>query len=68
VAAWFNENVEAGGDPAMVADAIVAAVDDPTTPVHVPVGAGAHAAMQAATSMNGEQWAARSRAAYGIED
>jgi NAD(P)-dependent dehydrogenase (short-subunit alcohol dehydrogenase family) len=67
VAAWFSASVEAGGDPAVVAEAIVAAVDDPATPVHVPVGDGALAAIQAASSMTGEQWAALSRAVYGIE-
>jgi NAD(P)-dependent dehydrogenase (short-subunit alcohol dehydrogenase family) len=67
VAAWFNTNVRAGGDPSIVADAIVAAVNDPSTPVHVPVGAGAHAAIQAASNMTGEKWAALSRVAYGLE-
>lgn len=68
VAQWFHEQVLAGGDPACVADAVVSAVEHPETPVHVPVGAGAAAAIQAAASMSGEEWAAVSRAAYGLDD
>jgi NAD(P)-dependent dehydrogenase (short-subunit alcohol dehydrogenase family) len=67
LAAWFDNGVRTGGDPAIVADAIVAAVDDPASPVHVPVGAGANAAIQAASNMPGEKWAALSRVAYGLE-
>jgi NAD(P)-dependent dehydrogenase (short-subunit alcohol dehydrogenase family) len=40
--AWVNEFMmkafEAGGHPAVVADAVVSAVDDPNTPLHVLVG------------------------------
>jgi NAD(P)-dependent dehydrogenase (short-subunit alcohol dehydrogenase family) len=38
VAEFYNKSIAAGGDPAVVADAIVAAVDDPSTPMHVLVG------------------------------
>lgn len=39
---FFEKSIESGsGDPAAVADAIVAAADDPATPLHVLVGADA---------------------------
>src|SRR5438105_5656841 len=50
IAGWYHANVEMGGDPADVAAAIAAAVDDPASPVHVPVGPDAEAAIQAASS------------------
>jgi len=68
VAHWLHANVEAGGDPAEVAEAIVVAASDTSSPVHVPVGAGAFAAIQAQSSMTEEQWSAVSRKAYGLED
>ena len=68
VARWLYACVESGGDPAEVAEAIVAAANDASSPVHVPVGAGAFAAIQAESSMTEEQWAAVSRQAYGLED
>lgn len=41
-AAWFNTfmdtGVASGAHPSVVAEAIVAAVEDPATPLHVPVG------------------------------
>jgi NAD(P)-dependent dehydrogenase (short-subunit alcohol dehydrogenase family) len=67
IAGWYHANVQMGGDPAHVAEAIAAAVDDPSTPVHVPVGPDAEAAIQAASSMTGEQWADVSRKVYGLE-
>jgi NAD(P)-dependent dehydrogenase (short-subunit alcohol dehydrogenase family) len=67
VAHWLHANVVSGGDPAEVSEAIVAAASDASSPVHVPVGAGAFAAIQAASSMTEEQWAAVSRKAYGLE-
>ncbi|HEY2668617.1 MAG TPA: hypothetical protein VGK51_17440, partial [Actinomycetota bacterium] len=66
IARWFHAGVSSGGDPAEVAGAIVAAANDTSTPVHVLVGAGAVAAIQAASSMTEEQWAVVSRKAYGI--
>jgi hypothetical protein len=39
------EGVRTGADPAEVATAIVAAASDPTSPVHVPVGSDAVAAI-----------------------
>jgi NAD(P)-dependent dehydrogenase (short-subunit alcohol dehydrogenase family) len=68
VARWFHAHVSSGGDPAEVAEAIVAAANDTSTPVHVLVGAGAVAAIQAASSMTDEQWAVVSRKAYGLDD
>jgi NAD(P)-dependent dehydrogenase (short-subunit alcohol dehydrogenase family) len=68
VARWLHANVVAGGDPADVAEAIVAAASDPSSPVHVPVGAGAFAAIEAASSMTEQQWAVVSRKAYGLGD
>jgi NAD(P)-dependent dehydrogenase (short-subunit alcohol dehydrogenase family) len=67
IAGWFHANVEAGGDPADVAEAIVDAVADSSSPVHVVVGPGAIAAIQASSSMTEEEWAAVSRKAYGLE-
>ena len=67
IAGWFHANVESGGDPADVAEAIVAAVADPSSPIHVPVGAGALAAIEASSNMTEEEWAAVSRKAYGLE-
>jgi NAD(P)-dependent dehydrogenase (short-subunit alcohol dehydrogenase family) len=67
VAHWLHANVVAGGNPVEVAQAIVAAASDASSPVHVPVGAGAFAAIQAVSSMTEEQWAAVSRKAYGLE-
>ena len=67
VARWFHAMVVSGGDPAEVAEAIVAAANDPSSPIHVPVGAGAFASIQAASSMTEEQWAAVSRKVYGLE-
>jgi hypothetical protein len=64
----LHANVVSGGDPAEVAEAIAAAAGDASSPVHLPVGAGAFAAIQAASSMTEEQWAAVSRKAYGLED
>jgi len=68
VARWLHANVVAGGEPVEVAEAIVAAANDASSPVHVPVGAGAFAAIQAASSMTEEQWAVVSRKAYGLEE
>jgi NAD(P)-dependent dehydrogenase (short-subunit alcohol dehydrogenase family) len=68
IAGWYHANVEMGGDPADVAQAIATAVDDPSSPVHVPVGPDAEAAIQAAATMTGEQWADVSRKVYGLED
>ena len=68
VARWLHANVVAGGDPAEVAEAIVAAANDASSPVHVPVGASAFAAIQAASSMTEEQWLVVSRKAYGLEE
>ena len=68
VARWLHANVVSGGDPNEVAEAIVTAATDASSPVHVPVGAGAFAAIQAASSMTEEQWAAVSRKIYGLED
>jgi NAD(P)-dependent dehydrogenase (short-subunit alcohol dehydrogenase family) len=68
VARWMHTNVVAGGDPAEVAEAIVAVANDTSSPVHVPVGAGAFAAIEAASSMTGEEWAVVSRKAYGLEE
>jgi NAD(P)-dependent dehydrogenase (short-subunit alcohol dehydrogenase family) len=67
IAGWYHANVEMGGDPADVAGAIAAAVDDPSSPVHVPVGPDAEAAIQAASTMTREQWADVSRKVYGLE-
>jgi NAD(P)-dependent dehydrogenase (short-subunit alcohol dehydrogenase family) len=67
IAAFFHSNVQAGGDPADVAAAIVAAVDDASSPVHLPVGAGAEAAIEAFASMTPQEWAAVSRQVYGLE-
>ncbi len=67
VAAFFHTNVESGGDPRDVAAAIVAAVEDPSSPLHVPVGADAQLSVQAAAAMTEDQWAAISRAAMGLE-
>jgi NAD(P)-dependent dehydrogenase (short-subunit alcohol dehydrogenase family) len=67
IAGWYHANVEMGGHPSGVAEAIAAAVDDPSSPVHVPVGPDAEAAIQAASSMTREQWADASRKVYGIE-
>ena len=35
---FFRKGVSAAGNPSIVADAIVAAATDPTTPLHVAVG------------------------------
>jgi len=45
VAAWYSAGVATGGDPAVVGAAIVAAVEDPATPLHLPVGADAVSAI-----------------------
>ena len=47
VAAWYAAGVATGGDPALVANTIVKAVEDPATPVHLLVGADAVAAVSA---------------------
>jgi len=44
-AAWYASGVATGGDPAVVAAAIVAAVEDPASPLHLPVGADAVSAI-----------------------
>jgi NAD(P)-dependent dehydrogenase (short-subunit alcohol dehydrogenase family) len=67
LAHWFHDKVEAGGDPAEVAEAIVAAANDASSPVHVPVGAWAITSIQAASSMTEQQWATASRKVYGLE-
>ena len=45
VAAWYAAAVATGGDPAQVAAAIVAAVENPATPLHLPVGPDAVSAI-----------------------
>ncbi|GAB2699164.1 SDR family oxidoreductase [Kitasatospora kifunensis] len=47
---------EAGGEPAVVADAIVAAVENPDTPLHALVGEEAEMAVDLAGKAGYEQW------------
>ena len=67
VAAYYRTNVESGGDPRVVADTIVASVSGPAGPVHVPVGADAEMAIQAAGVMSEEKWSAVARSAFGLD-
>ena len=62
---WFhgfmNQSVEGGADPALVADAIVAAVEDPNTPLHTTVGDDAALFVDLATQAGSwEGWIAMS--------
>ena len=67
VATYYRTNVESGGDPRVVADTIVASVSDPAGPVHVPVGADAAMAIEAAAVMSEDQWSAVARTAFGLD-
>jgi len=55
--AYYTATGEAGGDSREVAAAILAAVDDETTPLHVPVGEGTAGAVAGASRTAFEDWA-----------
>ena len=66
VVTFFDNSLEHGGDPKNVAAAIVAAVSDPSTPIHVPVGPDAEMFIQAAATMSEAEWQAVGRAMIGL--
>ena len=66
VVTFFENSLEHGGDPKNVAAAIVAAVSDPSTPIHVPVGPDAEMFIQAAATMSESEWQAVGRAMIGL--
>ncbi|QKV96572.1 SDR family oxidoreductase [Streptomyces sp. NA02950] len=47
---------EAAGDPGVVADAIVGAVENPATPLHLPVGRDAEMAVEFLGTVGFEEW------------
>jgi NAD(P)-dependent dehydrogenase (short-subunit alcohol dehydrogenase family) len=67
VGTFYRTNVESGGDPAVVADTIVACASGPAGPVHVPVGPDAEMAVQAAAAMSEDQWSAMVRSSFGLD-
>jgi NAD(P)-dependent dehydrogenase (short-subunit alcohol dehydrogenase family) len=66
VVTFFENSLDHGGDPKNVAAAIVAAVSDPATPIHVPVGPDAEMFIQAAATMSESEWQAVGRAMIGL--
>ena len=67
VSEYFRAGVAGGGDPAVVADAIVAAVADPDPPVHVIVGDEARRAVEASAALGDAKGRAVRRAALGLD-
>ncbi len=59
------DGVRAGGEPADVAQVIVTATQDPASPVHVPVGAGAVRSIAFYESKGLAAWDQATHAAYG---
>jgi NAD(P)-dependent dehydrogenase (short-subunit alcohol dehydrogenase family) len=66
VVAFFESSLDHGGDPKNVAEAIVRAVDDPTSPRHVPVGPDAEVFIGAAATMSESEWDAVGRSLIGL--
>lgn len=63
---FLESSLEHGGDPKNVAAAIVAAANDPDSPIHVPVGPDAEMFIQAAATMSESEWQAVGRAMIGL--
>jgi NAD(P)-dependent dehydrogenase (short-subunit alcohol dehydrogenase family) len=64
IAEFYRRNIAAAeGQAEVVAAAIVAAADDPESPVHVVVGKGAAGIVQAAAGVDFETWSAMGREA-----
>lgn len=58
--AWLRRfmlgTAEGAGDASVVAEAVVAAAEDPATPLHSPVGEGAQAAIEMVTKVAFDDW------------
>ena len=63
---FLEHSLDHGGDPKNVAAAIVAAANDPTSAIHVPVGPDAEMFIQAAATMSESEWQAVGRAMIGL--
>jgi NAD(P)-dependent dehydrogenase (short-subunit alcohol dehydrogenase family) len=61
---FYEAGVASGGDPRVVADAIVQAANDPASPIHVPVGETAAATVQAGATLSETEWAAIRRSLF----
>jgi len=66
VVAFFESSLDHGGDPVNVAAAILAVVDDPASPRHVPVGPDAEVFIGAAATMSETEWDAVGRSLIGL--
>jgi NAD(P)-dependent dehydrogenase (short-subunit alcohol dehydrogenase family) len=67
MAAFYDDNVAKGGDPDLVAEAIVAAADDPEPwPVHRLVGPDADMLVDAAAAMPEVEWVRMTKTLSGL--
>jgi NAD(P)-dependent dehydrogenase (short-subunit alcohol dehydrogenase family) len=63
---YFERSVADGGDPGVVAQAIVRAATDPATGIHVPVGEDAELLIRTAATRSEAEWMAMGRNLFGL--